>query len=245
VPSPIQPVPKDDIAASVAPAAAALTITLARPWLVVDLLQEHEVASWAIVNGGRRRARQVAWLKVDNADLPPAVDPRRLLAERLADRGMADAVGLLTSGWIENYSQARVSCGDVEAHAVATVGLSNALAIGDLPGRGPVAGTINIVCRLSAPLTEEAALEALSLAAEARTAAVAEANVPSRRSHAPATGTGTDCIVLAWPRAARAEEYAGKHTAIGHVVGAAVLGSVRTGVATWLAVQRRAARTGL
>jgi adenosylcobinamide amidohydrolase len=220
-------------------AGAAPSITLAWPWLVVDLNAEHEVSSWAIVNGGRRRARQVAWLRVDNADLPPAVDPRQLLAGRLAERGMSAAVGLLTSGLIENFAEAQASADGITAHAVATVGLSNALRIGDPAGPGPVAGTINILCRISTPLSEAAALEALTLVAEARTAAVAQAQVPSRRTHAPATGTGTDCIVLAWPCAATGADYAGKHTVIGHVVGAAVLQSVRTGIATWQAAQGR------
>jgi adenosylcobinamide amidohydrolase len=222
------------LADRVEPGASALAVTLAPPWLLVDLGADHEVASWAIVNGGRCRARVVAWLRVNNADLPPDVDPRRLLSERLVARGMPQAVGLLTSGLIENYAEARASTDEVNAHAITTVGLSNALRIGDPPGQGVAAGTINIVCRISAALSEEAALEALSLIAEARTAAVAESHVPSRRTRAPATGTGTDCIVLAWPRASAAPaDYAGKHTAIGHVVGAAVLQSVRTGIATW------------
>jgi adenosylcobinamide amidohydrolase len=231
------PVP---LANSLEAAAPTPLVRLAWPWLVVDLGAEHEVSSWAIVNGGRRRARQVAWLRVNNADLTVDVDPRRLLADRLAERGMNAAVGLLTSGLIENYAEARASADNVTAHAIATVGLSNALRIGDPPGHGPVAGTINILCSISAALSEEAALEALSLITEARTAAVAESQVPSRRTHAPATGTGTDCIVLAWPpTTSAAAYYAGKHTAIGHVVGAAVLESVRTGIATWQAAQRR------
>jgi adenosylcobinamide amidohydrolase len=230
------PLPRADAVAVPAP----LSVRLAWPWLIVDLGAVHEVASWAIVNSGRRRARQVAWLRVNNADLPPDVDPRRLLAERLAERGMSDAVGLLTSGLIENYAEARASRDDIAAHAIATVGLSNALRIGDPPGQGPVAGTINIVCWISASLSEEAALEALSLVAEARTAAVAESQVPSRRTHASATGTGTDCVVLAWPpTSGRPADYAGKHTAIGHVIGATVLESVRAGIATWRAAQRR------
>jgi adenosylcobinamide amidohydrolase len=234
LPSPFPP------ANSVEAVARAPVVRLAWPWLVVDLGAEHEVSSWAIVNGGRRRARQVAWLRVNNADLTVDIDPRRLLADRLAERGLNDAVGLLTSGLIENYAEARACRDNVTAHAIATVGLSNALRIGDPPGHGPVAGTINIVCAISAALSEEAALEALSLITEARTAAVAESHVPSRRTHAPATGTGTDCIVLAWPAtAAAAADYAGKHTTIGHVVGAAVLESVRTGIATWQAAQRR------
>ena len=110
-------------------------------------------------------------------------------------------------------------------------GLGNALRAGDPPGPGRV-GTINLLCRSSAPLTAEAQLEALALAAEARTLAVREAGVPSTRTGLPASGTGTDCIVIASPRgrAPGGVPYAGKHTAIGHAIGAAVLEATRRGV---------------
>jgi adenosylcobinamide amidohydrolase len=147
------------------------------------------------------------------------------------------------------------------------VGLSNAVRVGDSPGplAGVQVGTINLLCAVSVPLTEAAALEAASIAVEARTAAVLEARHPSRRSGAPATGTGTDCVVLAWPDTvyygtpkgfrtsrdgapagnppaphatiAAPAVFAGKHTALGHVIGRAVGDSVRAGVADWLEAQ--------
>jgi adenosylcobinamide amidohydrolase len=97
-------------------------------------------------------------------------------------------------------------------------------------------GTINLLVRVSAPLTEEALAETLALAAEARTLAVLEAGVRSLRSGLPATGTGTDCVVVAAPPAEPGGEplaYAGKHTAVGHLVGAVVEEAVRTGIEAW------------
>jgi len=93
------------------------------------------------------------------------------------------------------------------------------------------------VVRIVTPgtVTDEALLEAMSIATEARTASILEAAVPSLRSGLPATGTGTDCIVMATPLAGRREPYAGKHTRIGHVVGAAVAQAVRRGAAEWKA----------
>lgn len=203
------------------------------PWLLVQLPGEHEVLSWAIVNGGRRRARSVAWLEVKNADLPLGVDPRALLAARLAAEGLGGAVGLLTSRRIDRFVEASAGTRDAGAEVVATVGLSNALRVGDPPGVGPAAGTINMLCRVSARLTEEAALEALSILVEARTTAVREAGVPSRRSGDLATGTGTDCAVLAWPTEGEPVPYAGKHTDVGSAIGRAAVQAIASAVAAW------------
>ena len=203
-------------------------------WLVVRFPEPHAVLSWAIVNGGLRIATAVAWHEVRDAELRPPVDPARLLRERLAARGLDDAVGLLTSRALDRHIVEVRSVSGVTARCVATVGLGNALRVGD--PLGPVAriGTINVVCQMSQPLAEEGLIEALSIAAEARTLAVLEAGVRSRVSAAPATGTGTDCIVVAAPERARGAVYAGKHTAIGHVVGAAVHAAVARGAAEWL-----------
>ena len=208
--------------------------------LVVRFPQARQVSSWAIWNGGRRRAPAVAWVGVTNAELPVGVDPRALCEARLRAAGLESAVGLLTSGQLARHRQASAAADGVEAHALVTVGLSNALRVGDAPGANAVApvGTINLLCAVSVPLSEEAALEALSIAVEARTAAVLEARHPSRRSGAPATGTGTDCVVLAWPEPfAPPAVFAGKHTALGHVIGRAVGDCVRAGVADWLEAQ--------
>jgi len=78
-------------------------------------------------------------------------------------------------------------------------------------------------------------LEALALAAEARTLAVREADIPSTRSGEPSSGTGTDCIVIAVPDRSGGAHYAGKHTVLGHVLGAAAYSAVAQGLARWTA----------
>lgn len=204
-------------------------------WLVVRLPGPHAVLSWAIVNGGRRTATAVAWHEIREVELFPPVDPARLLAERLAAAGLAGAVGLLTSARLAGRVVAEREAAGVTARCVATVGLGNALRAGDPPGPTARIGTINVLCQLSVPLAEEALVEALSIAAEARTLAVLEAGVASRVSGAPATGTGTDCIVVAAPERPGGARHAGKHTALGHVVAAAVHEAVGRGAAAWIA----------
>jgi adenosylcobinamide amidohydrolase len=219
-----------------------MSVTCARPWLVVRFREEHTVMSWAIVGGGIRRAQCVAWHEVNDRELRPPVDAGDLLRSRLASARLRGSVGLLTSRRVDTYSDVDTTHGDVSARCIATVGLGNALRAGDLPGESGRIGTINLLCRVSRPLTSEAQLEVLSLAAEARTLAVLEAGVPSRRSGLRATGTGTDCIVIASPSKGSAAPYAGKHTEIGHVVGASVERAVRLGVTRWLDSQGIAAR---
>jgi adenosylcobinamide amidohydrolase len=215
-----------------AAAGPALELRSSPGWLIARFAADHTTASWAIIGGGLGRARAVAWHQVHDAELSPAVDPAALLRDRLAGLGYAGAVGLLTTRRLDRHVDVTVWSGGVAARCIATVGLGNALRAGDPPGAARL-GTINLLCQLDASLSTEAQLEALALAAEARTLAVREAEVPSTRTGLPASGTGTDCIVIAAPVAdgAGAAAYAGKHTAIGHVIGAAVHEATRRGVA--------------
>ena len=208
-----------------------MNIQRAPGWLIVDLVRPHAVTSWALVGGGDRVATAVAWHQVRNADLPIEVDARALLRERMAARGLESAVGLMTSG--DLATAVDVSVG--QARCVATVGLSNALRVGDPPGLGETAGTINLLVVLATPLLREARLEALALAAEARTAAVLGHDVRSFRTQLRATGTGTDCIVIASPAADQGAPFCGKHTDLGRDIGAATFEAVDRGTRAWLA----------
>lgn len=218
----------------------AAELALSDRWLVVRFAERHVALSWAVVGGGRQTVDAVAWHQVFNRELCPATDPRELLRERMRDAGIADAVGLLTSASLASYTDVAHAAEGVSARCIATVGLGNALRAGDPPGAGSTLGTINLLVHLSVPLTEEARLEALALAAEARSLAMREAEVASLRSGLPATGTGTDCIVVAAPERGSALAYAGKHTAAGYVVGRAVEEAVRLGIGRWRSEQARA-----
>jgi adenosylcobinamide amidohydrolase len=214
----------------------ALVLDMRPAFLVARLGAPHEVLSWAIVGGGRRRADTVVWHGVRNAELPPGVDPVALLEARLREAELGGAVAMMTSRDLAAHHRRDAERDGVRATAVVTAGLSNGMCIGDPAGVEAFVGTINVLCRISAPLTELAMLEALSLVVEARTAAVLEADVPSFCSEARATGTGTDCVTIAAPVAAQgasAAPYAGKHTVIGEVIGRATLGAMREAVALW------------
>jgi adenosylcobinamide amidohydrolase len=230
----------------------AMLVELGERVLRVRFARPQRVVSWAIAGGGVRRASEVIWLEVDDQELRPPVDARSYVRARLQQAGAPHAVALLTSRRLHAYVDQRVDhdglvCGrDLSARCIATVGLGNALRAGDLPGPSARIGTINVLCALSIALSPEAMLEALALAAEARTLAVREAAIPSRRSGLPASGTGTDCIAICAPvlTGGRVDRYAGKHTAVGHVIGAAVESAVRRGAEQWLLERADSTREG-
>jgi adenosylcobinamide amidohydrolase len=204
--------------------------------LIAELAQRHRLLSFAIVGGGFVEADAVAWCAVRDDELRPPVDPRAFLAAQLAGEGLGGAVGLMTSAALDGYVDVTRAAGGLGVRCITTVGLDNALRAGDPAGGAPPqAGTINILCCASLPVSDEARVEMLSLVAEARTMAVLEGGVRSRQSGGAATGTGTDCIVVGAPCGLPALAYAGKHTELGHLVGAAVAEAVTRGVHAWLA----------
>lgn len=202
-------------------------------WLLTRFTASQHVLSWAIVGGGRRTTRTVAWYQVRAGELRPPVDARHFLRQRLAEAAIPDAVGLLTSRDLDSYVDVERRQGRRSARCIATVGLGNALRAGDPPGPAARIGTINLLCCVSDSLTEEALVEGLALAAEARAAEVLEASIASTLTGRRATGTGTDCIVIAAPAAGGAVPYVGKHTVLGHLIGAAVSEATRRGVEAW------------
>jgi adenosylcobinamide amidohydrolase len=210
-------------------------LSACRRWLEVDLGIPHSTLGWTLLGGGWRQSQCVFWHQVSDADLPPDVDARLFFEER-RKRRMADAqgVGFLTGCSLAEFVERRREWGGLSARCVATVGMRNALRIGDLPrttSNHP--GTINVLVQISARLSECASLEALSLIAEARTLAVLDACVPSTVGNGLATGTGTDCIVVACPLVSnddRELDYAGKHTDAGYLIGSCVYDAVSHGV---------------
>ncbi|MCA8907431.1 MAG: adenosylcobinamide amidohydrolase [Rhodospirillaceae bacterium] len=225
---------------------AGLAVALDPPWLIVRSGTACTMASWSLTRPGLVTADTVAWLEVRNSDLPQGRDPAALLAEAQAARGLAAAVGLMTSAAVADHAAVRrVCCEDggppVAAEVVATLGLNNAERVGRrvhaAAADPPPPGTINLLCHVSVPLTTAALLETLSVATQARTAAVMALGLAMAPDGAPATGTGTDCIVAAAPVAAPGgpppAAYAGTHTAIGEAVGAAVMAAVDRAAAAW------------
>ncbi len=215
-----------------------ITVQVDRPWRAVDLGAPKRILSWALNRPGFVTASRVLWREVRNADLPEGFDVERWLTSELIPRGDTSSVVFLTSRNIARYRQATATAEGVRADVVATVGLSNAERVGtrQLPSSGHF-GTINVAVSLDTALSDAGLLEAISIAVEARTAAVIDADI--RVCDAPATGTGTDCLAVAAPPGER--RYAGLHTPEGEAIGRAVYDAVRAGADEWKAEQQEAA----
>lgn len=208
------------------------TLDCRPPLLVASFFEPHEMLSWSLTHPGKRIARDVVWIEVRNEDLCVNTDPAALVKEKVAAEGLADAVALLTSRNIARYHTAQSVVENETATCLTTVGLSNGERVGMRiaePVRLP--GTINTLVHVARPLSEAAFLETLSIATQARTAAVMEAHV--ERAGVKVTGTGTDCIVIAAPLGKSRASFAGLHTALGEAVGNAVYKATADGIETW------------
>lgn len=223
---------------------SALTVKCTRPILAVRFPEPQRMLSWSISRPGFVEADAVAWLEVRDADLPIGRDPKQLLEEKLARVGLSDAVGLMTACDIRTWRTLAVTVEDVTCTVVTTVGLGNGEFVGRrrqamTPWTPPPPETINTLVHVSRPLRDEALLETVSIATQARTLAILESTM--RRGGDMLTGTGSDCIVVAAPLGHGAP-HAGLHTAIGEAVGAAVLGATRGAASCWINTMRKTRR---
>ncbi|WP_457573103.1 adenosylcobinamide amidohydrolase [Desulfolithobacter sp.] len=92
----------------------------------------------------------------------------------------------------------------------------------------PTAGTINIMLFINHPLTEGALTRCIMTATEAKSATLQELAVNSRYSDQPATGTGTDQIIVAAPDSDGFRlTSAGKHSKLGELIGTSVKAAIK------------------
>lgn len=207
-----------------------LSVTLREPWLLFDLGAPHRVAGWPIVGPAWGVASSIAWLQVADSDLPAGLSPESYFADRAAADGISAEIGLMTAAEIARH--ACEEAGDVTV--LATAGLSNGESVypsaRSRPDAGWHAGTVNIALRTGTPLTQGAMLEALSIVAQARTAAILNLG-RSLADGRRLTGTGTDCIVIAAPDGPHAERHCGLHTRLGRLIGEASYEAMRRAAA--------------
>lgn len=213
-----------------------IKISLTRPWLHARLCAPMRLFSHALHGGGFLQAADVFWREVKNADLPLDFAVERWFTAQMAEAqarvSAVQAVGMLTSRDIGCHSMADVRVGAARAQALVTLGLSNAEAVGQrLPYHPAEYGTVNILVACDQALSEVAQIEAFAIAVQARTAAIMDMQLPLATGIA--TGTGTDCLVMACPPGTLA--YAGLHTETGEAIGAAVRQAVSAAGRDWLA----------
>jgi len=198
--------------------------------LVIVLPEPYRVLSWAPLGGGLVAARTILNHQV-RTDEYPAQEPAvflQALVQRL--RLEATVVGLMTGVKMERLVRQVEQRDSLSIECFATVGLSNALAVGDPATHAESLGTINLIVVANRPLTIEAMVESVAIVTEAKVRALAVAGVKSTVSDALATGTGTDCVAIGCPLGEPAYRYCGKHTQLGELLGGVVYKAVAEGL---------------
>ncbi len=207
------------------------TMDCAPPFLTARFGEPQRTLGWSLLHPGFAVVTDVVWVEVRNSDLGLSVDPQAFLKARLAAAGLPEALAFMTSRDIRRHQFCQRSAEAVEAACLTTVGLSNGERVGSRRTETPHAGTINTLVHVSVPLTDGGMIEALSIVAQARTAAVIDSWRIERGT--AITGTGTDCIVVAAPCRGEPVACAGLHTAVGEAIGAAVYSATRSGAEQW------------
>ena len=223
--------PDTDLEARTDPLDAPFAVDCTPPLLTVRFAAPQRTLGWSLLHPGFAIVSDVVWVEVRNSDLDPCTDPHAFLKARLARSGLANALAFMTSRDIRRHHLCKRHVDEVEAACLTTVGLSNGERVGSRRVYGPHVGTINTLVHVSVPLTDGAIVEAVSIVAEARTAAIIDSWRVERGS--TITGTGTDCIVVASPWRGEPLACAGLHTAIGEAIGGAVYEATRNGAEQW------------
>ncbi|NSZ66212.1 adenosylcobinamide amidohydrolase (plasmid) [Agrobacterium tumefaciens] len=201
--------------------------------LRIRFAAEQLVLSWSLTRPGFFCADTAAWREASDADLAIDVDPAVLIRAGLTWADYGEDVRLMTLRDVGKNHRAKRQCGDAIAFCLATVDLANAGRVGaDTPHLGQ-SGTINLVAQLNQPLNEARLIEALSIAAEASTAAAMD--IDWTRDGLFINGTGAHCIAVACPVGGRRQSFAGLHTEAGQAIGVAVDDNVLPGGRAWVA----------
>jgi adenosylcobinamide amidohydrolase len=201
--------------------------------VVIELPARYRVLSWAPMGGGLRRAGVILNHQIALDDRAAVESPRACLSRLARTLGFSPqhTVAMMTGANVARAGFATTRRRELAVSAWCSAGCSNALRVGDrATAFYEQPGTINIAVAINRAVTVALLAEALQLAVEARVLAVQQASLMSVLSGLPATGTGTDCIVVAAPDVSVKERrgaigYCGKHTVLGELIGRAVLKS--------------------
>jgi adenosylcobinamide amidohydrolase len=203
--------------------------------LIINLPKTSSILSWAPFNGGLTQSNCIFNHECDHFEENDLV---AIFNSIISQNNLpSDVIGLITGANVSRYEEAFLENGRLWVHAIATVGLNNARSAGDsadiaLGQQINKTGTINLIVSCNALPQVSGLVEALHLATMAKTSAMIEVGVRSKKSKQLATGTGTDCIVIAGSGEIQ-ENYCGMHTVLGEMIGKAVKEIIKKGIQKW------------
>ncbi len=191
------------------------------------------VLSSAVLNGGWVRANHIVNLRVpqnfkgERTDFQP---PEDTLADYSRTLGLSGrVVGLMTAASMASFRQVSLHAAPATVTVLVTSGLANARQAGEtaewrtIDQAAPAVGTINLILLTNLKLTRAAMVEAVMVATEAKTVALAQLDVTSPLTGQAATGTGTDSTVVVNGWQAPLARYCGKHVLLGEMMAQATI----------------------
>lgn len=137
---------------------------------------------------------------------------------------LEEAAGMMTAVYLEDRTVLKKKTAEYSFLAVVTAGVGNAVDIThDLSADhlGHI-GTINTMLFIDGHLTDGALVNALLSATEAKTKALVDMQVKDKETNTLATGTSTDCLLIAATQKGVATPYAGSGTTLGKGIGQTV-----------------------
>ncbi|MBY0147245.1 adenosylcobinamide amidohydrolase [Neobacillus niacini] len=161
-------------------------------------------------------------------------DHRKEMADFLKVNGFepSETVGMMTAVILEDVSYKHIKGDGFSVFVVVTAGVGNAIDASKSEQHTfeTVPGTINTWIFVNGELTEEAFIQCIMTATEAKAKALHDLNVIDGVTGTIATGTSTDSILIAATQTGEPLEYAGTITPLGKLIGKAVYECTTEGI---------------
>lgn len=213
----------------------------------IQLTQEHiliqtdspfRVMSSAVINSG------VGWYSTflnrrvpgDYAVLDYKADMKTYLQAHGLDQ--KDTVAMMTAAYMENVGIKELIETDFSVLVLVTAGINNAVdaAQGSRHTSDMISlpGTINTWIFIDGNLTEEAFLQSIVTATEAKTVALRKKKIIDQLTDTLATGTSTDSVLIAASQTKKTFEFAGPISPLGSHIGSLVYEATLTALTNYL-----------
>jgi adenosylcobinamide amidohydrolase len=203
----------------------------------VNFAKPHRALSSAVLNGGYCLASNYLNVRVDKHGSGSMEDPA-LSLQRVSDQLQCSgvSVGMMTAASLDSLRVVCESIGGEELAVVVTTGMENARRAGDSAEYRSLEvvpiqrGTINLAVITSAQVADEALVEMVTVATEAKVATLHELDIKSPVSGELATGTGTDAIAIFSGHGRHQVRFAGKHMLLGERLAVMVMQAVHSSI---------------
>jgi len=135
-----------------------------------------------------------------------------------------ETVGMMTAVWLEDAAYQQFNEEGFSIFVVVTAGVGNAIdaSKSELHSFLPSPGTINTWIFVNGDLTEEAFIQSIMTATEAKVKAMHDLKVMDQVTGTIATGTSTDSILVAAAQSGKGLAFAGTITPLGRLISKAV-----------------------